>query len=235
MSTIVYLPYAGAGASAFRAWSALSAGRADSFAVQLPGREERFIDEPLRDVAAAAVDAVAQIRRAVPSGTAIVIFGHSLGAVLAFEVARRLEEDGELKVKGLVVSGSPGPWNGRSARASDLDDDAFLREVQRFAGYEHPALAMPELREILLPMLRADVQMHEDYLPDDRRPIRAPILTLRGTDDELVDSAQMEQWAEATTGGLRSVEISGPHMYLVEEPRRVVDAIVGKVLTPDVA
>ncbi|WP_219817290.1 thioesterase II family protein, partial [Rathayibacter tritici] len=123
----------------------------------------------------------------------------------------------------------------QSARASDLDDDAFLREVQRFAGYEHPALAMPELREILLPMLRADVQMHEDYLPDDRRPIRAPILTLRGTDDELVDSAQMEQWAEATTGGLRSVEISGPHMYLVEEPRRVVDAIVGKVLTPDVA
>ncbi len=229
MPVVIFLPFAGGGASVFRGWTEHVAGRFELLGVQLPGREERFVEEPLTDVASAADDALEQIRRNIPAGERVAVFGHSLGAALAFEVARRLEVSGQYDLLQVFASGAPGPWNGRQEYATGLDDDAFLAQVKRFAGYDHPALAVPEMRELLLPMLRADVRMHEEYAPVDRTPLRAPVVALRGDADDLVSAEQAGQWAQATFSSFVSHEIAGAHMYLVDDPAAVVDLVAGEL------
>ncbi|MCX4446060.1 thioesterase II family protein [Streptomyces sp. NPDC087866] len=222
--SLVCLPFAGGGAGFYRAWKNLPVHAPDIVPLQLPGREELFVEEPFRDAAEAA-DALAPAVAALTGGGPVALFGHSLGAVLAHEVARRLEQDPAVELTHLFVSGSPGPRTGRSRRATGLDDDAFLARVQEFAGYRHDALADPDMRELLLPVLRADVEMHENYRPATDEPLRTPVTSLRGTDDRLVSRDEAAEWQHATTGAFRLVELAGEHMYLTESPLPLLEAI----------
>ncbi|MGW7074197.1 thioesterase II family protein [Streptomyces sp. NPDC054871] len=213
---LVCLPFAGAGASFFKEWEKQAPEGLSILPVQLPGREERFIDAPHTDVARAAEEAFSWVIEQIGGTARVALFGHSLGAVLAYELAHRLSGVDGVELARLFVSGSPGPWSGRESRATGLDDEGFLAQVRRFAGYSHPALEMPEMRELLLPMLRADVEMHESYLPASDKPLSVPITSMRGRDDELVDTAQISQWEQATTVGLTTAEFDGGHMYLAD-------------------
>lgn len=215
---LVCLPFAGAGASFFKPWQDRAPAGVSVLPVQLPGREERFVEEPHTDAVRAAAEAHTQLTRQLPEGARVAVFGHSLGAVLGFELAHRLEADPGVRLDALVVSGAPGPWTGRADRASGLPDAEFLARVRTFAGYGHPALEHPEMRELLLPLLRADVRMHETYRPASDRPLAAPVLALRGRDDELVSAAEAAEWSRATAGKLTTAELDGGHMYLTENP-----------------
>ena len=197
---VLCFPFAGAGASVFRRCQEYPTGALRICPVQLPGREERFDEPPYTDVAHAAVDLLPQVLELVDGSPRVALFGHSLGAVLGYETAHQLAQIDGLTVVQLFVSGSPGPWTRRERRATGLTDDQFLQRVREFAGYSHPAMEHPELRELLLPTLRADVAMHEDYLaPSDKR-LAAPITSIRGAADELVTAEQSVEWATATSG-----------------------------------
>lgn len=223
---LVCLPFAGGGAGFYRAWKDLPDRAPRIVPLQLPGREELFIEDPFLDVIDAA-DALAPRIAALAGPGPVSLFGHSLGAVLAYEIARRLESDPGVELRHLFVSGSPGPWTGRTRRASGLPDDAFLSRVQEFAGYEHDALADPDMRELLLPVLRADVEMHENYKPVSDEPLRTPVTSLRATGDQLVTREQAGEWRTATTGAFRLVEPEGGHMYLIDSPLPLLDAVAG--------
>ncbi|WP_431930550.1 thioesterase II family protein [Micromonospora sp. RP3T] len=212
--TLICLPFAGSGASFFKKWQSAAPADWRMLAVQLPGREERLDDEPHTTVAAAVDEAHAWLRPRLDDAGRIVIFGHSLGAVLGYELARRMSADGP--IAGLVVSGSPGPGTVREDPAAGLDDDAFLAAVRRLAGYRHPAMDDPEMREMILPMLRADVAMHEGYRPPPGPPLRTPVTAVRGDGDDLVTPAECGQWADTTTAAFTSAELPGGHMYLTE-------------------
>jgi surfactin synthase thioesterase subunit len=222
---VLCFPYAGAGASVYRRCHELPAAGIRICPVQLPGREE-LSDEPLNTDAATAVAAMLpEMLDVVEDSPQVALFGHSLGAVLAYEAAHHLREIGGPEVLRLFVSGSPGPWSRRLNRATGLTDEQFLDRVQQLAGYRHPALEHPELRELLLPILRADVAMHENYRPPAGPPLDVPITSIRGADDQLVSAAEAAEWAEATTGGFRTVEVPGGHMYLAESPASLVGAL----------
>ncbi|MBM7054380.1 thioesterase II family protein [Streptomyces durocortorensis] len=223
---LVCLPFAGGGAGFYRAWKDLPDRAPRIVPLQLPGREELFIEDPFLDVIDAA-DALAPRIADLAGPGPVSLFGHSLGAVLAYEIARRLESDPGVELRHLFVSGSPGPWTGRTRRASGLPDDAFLSRVQEFAGYEHDALADPDMRELLLPVLRADVEMHENYKPVSDEPLRTPVTSLRATGDELVTREQAVEWRTATTGAFRLVEPEGGHMYLIDSPLPLLEAVAG--------
>ncbi|WP_328649582.1 alpha/beta fold hydrolase [Amycolatopsis sp. NBC_00348] len=227
-TTVICLPFAGAGASFFRAWQPLAPESLDVVAVQLAGREERFVDEPHADVGRALDDVLPAVVERIEGAARIALFGHSLGAVLAFELARRLDRLGAPLTR-LFVSGSPGPWSGRESRATGLPDDAFLAQVERFSGYAHPTLRHPEMRSMLLPMLRADVEMHENYRPDAGVTLPIPVTALRGRDDALVSAARIAEWARASTAGFRSVELTGGHMYLVDRAEEVLGLLAGEL------
>jgi surfactin synthase thioesterase subunit len=219
--TLIVLPFAGSGASVFNEWNPLN-DNIDIVAVQLPGREKRFVEVPYKDVKTAIEGELQQVMDAVDPNQPIAIFGHSLGAVLAYELAHQLVKRPELDVRGLYVSGSPGPWTQRANRATGLDDEGFLKCVNEFAGYSHAALEDPFMRELLLPVLRADVEMHENYKPASNTPLDIPIFTLRGDQDDLVSAEMAAQWQDATTTSKHCIEFNGGHMYLVEQAKKML-------------
>lgn len=223
--TLLCFPYAGAGAGFFRPWCEAEPDAVDVVPVQLPGRERRFVETPYRDVHRAVDDLAEDIVNKLAGRSPVVVFGHSLGAVLAYEMAHRLQDVGD-PATHLIVSGSPGPFSARSDRATGLPDEEFLQRVLEFAGYSHPALEDPAMREVLLPCLRADVEMHESYRPrDSRPPLRTPITALRGARDTLVSHREASEWSAATTGEFRLAELPGGHMYLVDSGREILTLV----------
>jgi len=225
---LICLPYGGAGASAFHEWHALVPAGVLVLPALLPGREERFDEPLLTDVGAAVADVHGGLAHELRAGDRVVVFGHSLGAVLAYELARALRRESIVDVVGVVVSGSPDPWHGRAERATGLPDAEFLAAVTRIAGHAHPALADPEVRELVLPVLRADLAMHEDYRPWHDDPLDVPITAVRGRDDGLVSAAATAGWAAATTAAFGTAEFDGGHMYLLDDPGPLVAALAAR-------
>ncbi|MCW8096292.1 thioesterase II family protein [Streptomyces tauricus] len=224
MTALVCVPFAGAGPSFYHPWRALAGGRWKVVPVELPGRERRILETPYRNVVEAAKNAVDDVVADVGEETRAVLFGHSLGAVLAYELAHLLGTR-EVRVERLVVSGSAGPWTQREQRATGLVDEEFLARVEEFAGFRHEALDHPEMRELLLPVLQADCEMHENYVPSTDEPVSVPICSIRGSRDGLVGPEQAREWRRATTGAFSYKEFPGDHMYLVDHARNVLDLI----------
>jgi surfactin synthase thioesterase subunit len=222
-SVLICLPHGGAGASFFRGWQALAPAGTRVLPVRLPGREDRFTEPPLTEVTAVVDDAAAWLSGQLRDGERVVMFGHSLGAVLAYELAHRLATGAELSA--LVVSGSPDPWHGRENRLTGLPDVEFLAGLAELTGHTHPALADEEVRELVLPVLRADVTMHENYRPASDRPLDIPVTAVRGRDDSLVSAAAVAGWARATTGPFDTAELDGGHMYLVDDAEPLLTLI----------
>ncbi|MGW1767927.1 thioesterase II family protein [Streptomyces sp. NPDC002073] len=223
-TTLLCVPFAGAGPSFFHPWRELAAGRWRVTSVELPGRERKILEEPYRNVVEAAKGSIDDIVADLGEGARVVLFGHSLGAVLAYELVHLLTARG-VRVERLIVSGSPGPWTQRERRATGLQDDEFLARVEEFAGFRHEALDHPEMRELILPVLQADCEMHENYVPSIDDPVSVPITSLRGDVDGLVTAEEGRQWQAATTSEFTYVEFPGDHMYLVDSGREVLDVI----------
>jgi surfactin synthase thioesterase subunit len=223
------IPHAGAGASFFKGWQDAAGPALTIVPVQLPGREELIDQDPYADWREAVCGLEAEVFAAGSTPMRLALFGHSFGAVLAYELARLLSARCRVEVVRLFVSGSPGPRAGRARRASGLSDAEFLNRVQEFAGYRHPAFDIPEVVELILPVLRADVLMHERYRPlrDDVPDV--PITCLRGTDDDLVPARDAAGWTEATSGECDLVELPGGHMYLVDHAAELLTIITARL------
>lgn len=223
------IPFAGAGASFYRPWGHLAGNAFDVLPLQLPGHEERIAEPLIGDVQEAAIDLVGQLGDL--DGKSLLLFGHSLGADLAYEMALSLATSGAARVDRLYVSGSPGPSTPRQGKATGLDDDAFLVKIHELAGYEHEALAIPELREMLLPALRADVEMHERYEPSTNVAFNIPVTAVRGRADHLVCATEATEWRRVTNADFEMLEVDGGHMYLVDNPMPLLDMITWHIGT----
>lgn len=224
-TAVICLPFAGAGASFFRPWREQAPDGLDIVPVQLPGREERLDEEPYLDIAEAVDDLGPEVLELADRYPRLAVFGHSLGAVLAYELTLRLAETLAPEALRLVVSGSPAPHDPRPRRATGLPDDEFLARIREFAGYDHPALADQDVRDMLLPVLRSDVAMHENYRPAPADPLPLPVTSVLGVDDHLVSRDQAAGWQAVTTRPLRLVEVKGGHMYLAESAGDLLDVI----------
>ncbi|MFC8989985.1 amino acid adenylation domain-containing protein [Streptomyces sp. NPDC056956] len=228
--SLVCLPFAGSGAGLYRPWARLGVPGVHVMAPQLPGREELFTETPYTDVREAARYVAAETVRLTAEDTRpVALFGHSLGAVLAYETARELLARGFDRLRHVFVSGGAGPWDQRPP-SSGLDDDALAAHVEEITGYRPPAFDNPDLRALLLPVLRADTVMHESYRPArDEPPLPIPVTALRGADDTLVAREQLDQWRETTAGQFCAVEIPGGHMYLTEQALPLLEAIAARM------
>lgn len=222
------LPQAGAGAGLFRRWKELGFNGLEVYPILLPGRESRMFEEPHTDVGSA-VDAVLdEVRPLVGNGPPIVLFGHCLGAILGFELARRLRREGE-HVERLIASGNPGPWTRRSRPVSEIkDDDEFLAALRRIAGYHDASMDDEEFRELMLPTLRADVRMQEGYLAETDARLDVPITAMRGAQDDVVSPGDIAEWRDATNGPYQAVEMPGGHMYFTDNASAIIEIAAGE-------
>jgi surfactin synthase thioesterase subunit len=227
-TTLVCLGFAGAGASFFHPWREIAPGGLRIVAPQLPGREWRIEEEPPADVGAA-VELLLPDVVAAGTGRRMALFGQCFGAILAFELARRLVTVDGVDLVHLFPSGSPSPWTRRPRWVTGLDDDELVRLVREDIGYAHEALAVPELRELLVPALRADMESHERYIAADGEPLAVPVTALRGRADPVVSAGQANEWAGATTEKFTLVEFDGAHMYLVDGAEQLLALIADAV------
>ncbi|MBO4138987.1 lantibiotic dehydratase [Micromonospora tulbaghiae] len=205
------LPYAGAGASAFRRWAAEFGAGVDVVPVQLPGRENRITEDPRFSVADVA-DAVAS-----RADRPYAIYGHSMGGRLGFDVVRELRRAGRPLPLRLYVGGAraphadgPGPFDGLS-RASD---EELLRRLGDGGGLPADLLDHPELVELLLPLLRADFDRVDSYRHVPGEPLPVPIVVFAGRGDRAVSREQSAAWAEHTAAGFTLHELDGGHFFL---------------------
>ncbi|GAA2689326.1 thioesterase II family protein [Streptomyces lunalinharesii] len=216
MTKLICLPYAGAGAGVYRPWRRLSSPRLEAVPIQLPGREEEYGAPFYATVAEAAEDIAGRLRAAV-GAEPYSIFGHSFGSILAYETTHHLIEHGGPLPEQIVVSGSVSPRHrDRHLIAAD-DDEQAVADLRDVVGRDIESLNHPELRALLLPALRADVQLLNDYEPVERAPLPLPLTAIRGEADAMVPVPQWRDWSAFTSAAFRELEMPGGHMYLADD------------------
>jgi surfactin synthase thioesterase subunit len=215
---LLCLPFAGGGANFFRPWNRSGLTGVVATPLQLPGRERLLDEEPYRDVHIAADALLPAALEAADAGP-VALFGHCfLGAVLAYELTRRLTATGRAEVVHLFVSAARPPSAGPVSEVSALTDDAFLRHVQETTGRRYDAFDVPEIRELLIPTLRADYAMDEGYRPAEGPPLDVPTTGIHAADDSFVSRADVAAWREVTSARFTLAELPGEHMYPADDP-----------------
>ncbi|NNJ06159.1 thioesterase [Streptomyces sp. PKU-MA01144] len=217
---LVCFPHAGGAASFYRPWARYADPSLELLAVQYPGRENRF-REPLVPTMDPLAAAVADALLALPP-VPTVFFGHSMGAAVAYETLLRLEGAGACHVTRLCVSGrSPDG----AARPAVRTDDEVVEAVGSLGGTHAAVLDDPDLRELLLPVIRNDYHLIDVY----RRRADAPLLhadvhALTGDRDPQVTPGEAAGWSALTSGSFTLTVLEGDHFYLVPAVGRVARA-----------
>jgi surfactin synthase thioesterase subunit len=219
---LVCFAHAGGGPMAFRHWAAPLAPDIELWSVTLAGRAARrgepFAREwtPLVDELATAVD------ESVASPLAL--FGHSLGALLAFEVARELSRRGR-DLTRLVVSGRAAPDGSQSYAVPETDEELLRHVDALYGGVPDAVRAAPELLDYFVPILRADLELARAYAFEPGAPLRCPITGLTGSDDPAVTWEQVQPWSRQAVAGFDARMFPGGHFYFEREEPAVLEAI----------
>ncbi|MFG2043718.1 thioesterase II family protein [Dactylosporangium sp. NPDC048998] len=207
------LPHAGGSASVFLPWS-----KADDqpdlvfVPVELPGRGTRLFDNPLSTMDRV-TDELLTVLATRPPGRPFVLLGHSMGAQIAYETARRLTAAGSAPLC-LAVSGCRPPGSPRH-HIHDLPADELISWLERLGGTPAEVLAHRELMERLLPVMRADLGLLADYTDTvEATPLGCPLLALGGTEDRMAEPAWIAGWQRLTTARFALRIFAGDHFFL---------------------
>jgi pyochelin biosynthetic protein PchC len=222
-SRLICFPHAGGSASYFYPVSAALSPDIEVLAVQYPGRQDRRTERNIEDIgelADRAFDAV------VPwCKNPVALFGHSMGAIVAFEVARRLERKAGVPLLALIVSARRGPATHRTETVHLRGDDGIAAEMRRLSGTNSALLDDPELTEMILSATRSDYKAIENYRYQPGAELSCPILALTGESDPLTTTDEAEDWAQHTNYEFSLKVYPGGHFYLNDRPAEIIKKI----------
>jgi medium-chain acyl-[acyl-carrier-protein] hydrolase len=225
---LICVPHAGGGVATFRGWQE-RLGLAELGVVQMPGRGSRLREpavQSLADAAAGVVDSLLALPQ-YPT----VLFGHSLGALIAFEAARGLRDQG-WPLLALFVSGRRAPFLADPlGPLATLPTDDFVREVRRrYDAVPDAVLADADMMKMLVPGLRADFAMLEGYRYEPAAPLPGPIIALGGSSDPHATLPELEAWRRETRARFSVHTFEGGHFY-VQQEREAVTALISNQLS----
>lgn len=213
------LPFAGGGPSIYRLWPQSLPHDVEVVAIALPGRDPRSRQTPLGSVGEI-VPALVEAFDAMEPGELLpfAVFGHSMGALIAYELTVALEQSGRPAPSELFVSGRRAPDELGSARSiHGLSDDEFLDEMhRRYGGVPDAVRREPDLLALLLPALRADVRTFETYVRLTDHKVRCPVHVYGGQDDTHPNPDQLIGWQRVAEGDVTVQLFPGDHFYLNE-------------------
>ncbi len=210
---VIGFHHAGGSASLFRTWSRSLPAWLETVGVQLPGREDRLGEVPLRSISRV----VEELERRVEPffDVPVYFFGHSMGALIAFELTRALRRSSRPSPAHLFLSGRwAAHWRDPVPPLSMLPRDEFLEAVRRFEGTAPEVFAHPELLDLVLPVLRADFELCESYRYVDEAPLDTPVTAFGGLADAAVPAASVEQWSAQTAAAFRLRLFPGGHFFV---------------------
>lgn len=223
---LVCLPYAGGGAAAFYRWQPHVSRGIELVPIRLPGREDRFGESPYYDLRVLAQDAAIAIEEI--DDRPFALLGHSMGAIAALEIALELRRRNMRGPELLIVSASAAPHR-TELRPSicNLPDDLFLGEiVSRYDGIPEAVRTHKELLKQMLPILRADVYMLEQYAPADEPPLDCDILAIAGSEDRWMSITDLQAWGKYTSGKFSARLFPGGHFFLFRDQEESSGAVV---------
>ncbi|MEV6349060.1 alpha/beta fold hydrolase [Actinoplanes sp. NPDC051851] len=217
--TLVCLGFCGGGTGTYRAWLSCLDAATELVLVCYPGREGRFAEPFAADwdsLARDATDAVARLARDT-ADRPYRLFGHSMGGWMAFEVAVRLAARGVRPPEGLIVSSCNAPDRGvtdrdRFPRLED-PEERLLDWMETIGALPDYAREDPDLREMAVELMRADIRVRDSYRPDPDVTTRVPVRVLRGEDDAALDPDVAERWRRCAPGGATVTDLPGGHFY----------------------
>jgi pyochelin biosynthetic protein PchC len=224
---LVCFPHAGGSASYYFGVARALAPSVDVLAVQYPGRQDRRT-EPLVDDLGTLADASADVL-AGWTDQPLAFFGHSMGATLAFEVARRLETRGTI-LSGLFVSGRRAPSTVRDERQHLGTDAQLIDEIKSLGAAESRLLDDPEIVRMVLPSIRNDYKAAETYRYATGPRLNCPIFALTGDADPKATIAEVRAWGEHTNGEFELTDFPGGHFFLNEHTSKIIDLITSRLL-----
>ena len=197
----------------FRRWVDKMASSVEVCPVQLPGRGNRIREAPFRQMAPL-VESLAEGLSPYLEGR-FAFFGHSLGAIVSFELAMKLQREGGQLPIHLFVSGRRAPHIPRQHPITyNLPDEEFVEELRRLNGTPKEVLEHAELMHLMLPVLKADFEISETYNHTDE-PLRGcPITAFGGKQDEEVPEDFLQAWQQHTTGPFKHRMLPGDHFFL---------------------
>lgn len=214
-------PYAGGGASVFRNWKYKLGDSVKVCPIQLPGREERISEKPYVNMDVLAADLADII---ASRNNEFIIFGHSMGTKIAYEVEKRLEIMGRI-AKLLIVSGGRAPHIQELNPIYNLSDDEFKQGIIRFNGMPKEIIQNKELFEFFLPVMRADFTLDESYKLEDAKILKTPIMALWGKEDKEGNFEEIIKWKEYTESYFKECSFQGEHFFIRVDEKSVLKEI----------
>jgi len=214
MFRLFCLPHAGGGAQTFRAWPDALPDSVEICALQPPGRENRM-KEPALSTVPSMLDAMVPALRPYLDKP-FALFGHSMGAIIAFELARRLRSEMGLLPECLIISARIAPAKPlRRAPVCRLPQAEFIEVLRELNGTLPAVLADFELMQLMMDLLRADFTVHEEYSYIEGPALECPILAFGGTSDREAVREDIDAWREYTTKSFKTRMIPGDHFFVV--------------------
>jgi medium-chain acyl-[acyl-carrier-protein] hydrolase len=221
---LVCLPFAGGSAGVFRTWSDDLPLTVEVCAVQPPGRETRFREPPFTRLAPYVTALAGALGPLLD--LPLVIFGHSMGALAGFELAREFRRRGVQGPARLIVSGRAAPdAPPRPRPLHTLPDAEFRAQLKTLKGAPASVFDHEELMRVFLPVLRADFAAHETYTYVEEPPLDCPIRAVTGADDPLAPPAALDGWRRHTRDDFAVHVLPGDHFFLQSQRRPLLDLI----------
>ena len=222
---LFFFPHAGGGASAFYQWSRVLPEAITSYAVQLPGRETRLRENLHRQVSSV-VESLAEVLQPYLD-TPFIFWGHSMGALLSFELTRHLQHKGAPTPERLFVSGYNAPHIPYSdPHIHHLPEADFVAALKELNGTPEMVLKDAELRQLVLPIVRADFQLVETYTYEEAKPLNCPITVLDGVADEKTNEADLQEWQRQSRQVLEMFTFPGDHFFLYDLQPKLVNTVI---------
>lgn len=189
-----------------------------------PGKGSRMAETPLTDIHAI-VDVAYKQLLAVVDGP-YVLYGHSMGAMLAHLMLQRLVREKQPLPEKMVISSFPAPSHHHDRHRRQMDNNAFIAHMKRLGGLPPAVLDQPKLLEVIIPMLRADINAIDGYRYMPQNPYPVPVLALFGSQESGITGTIMD-WQDETTEPLIVRRMDGDHFFIVPQAERVVGLITG--------
>lgn len=223
------LPYAGGGTAVYNRWHRYLPDTIELVSLRLPGRENRLMERPFTNLNDLLPELGAALADALDKPFAL--FGHSMGAMIAFELTRWLRREKRPLPQRLMVSGFRAPHlPPNRPPIHHLPNAEFLAEVKLLGGTPQAVLEHEELLGLLLPLLRADFTLVGTYAWGEERPLTLPITAFGTADDPIATPAQLGAWQQHTTAVCAVHLFPGDHFYLHGEGEALVGRVVEEVL-----
>ncbi len=221
---LLCLPYAAAGASVYREWCAKLPDWIEVVCVQLPGRELRIREHALRSTKEIARTLVPLLLERLQPPFAL--FGHSMGAAIAFELGLQLEATQRDSLVHVIASGRGAPHVRVPSMLHTLPDVELLRALRRYGETPYAILNDRDLMAVMLPKIRADFEVNETYLCTPGARLRCPLTVFAGSEDHFVPREHVLGWADHSADRCEVRWFPGGHFFVRERRSQILSTIV---------